>query len=131
MNMDTMREVLTIVLFFVIRLGIPALVVGVVGWGLRRLDERWEEDAQRRRREALSVEVNEVVVPAVADSKPCWEVKACPDERKSRCPAFLAPALPCWIARRNAEGCLPDGCPLCVLFRAGSGYGAVTAAGDD
>jgi hypothetical protein len=77
------------------------------------------------------MQVHEVAAPALAESKPCWEVKQCGDERKLRCPAFLAPALPCWIARRNAEGCLPDGCPLCVLFRAGSGIATVMSAGDD
>ena len=83
------------------RLAIPILVTAAAVYFLRRLDARWQ-------REARSAPV-EVRKPA------CWEVQACPAERSHDCPGRLSP-LPCWQARRSANGYLREQCLTCIVF---------------
>ncbi len=44
--MDELPEVLVVVGMFILRLGVPLMIVVAVGYLLRRLDSRWEAEAQ-------------------------------------------------------------------------------------
>jgi 5-enolpyruvylshikimate-3-phosphate synthase len=50
--MNIFTETLALTLLFLLRLGVPIAVTGAIVWGLRRLDARWqvEADAQRASR---------------------------------------------------------------------------------
>ncbi|MBX3001031.1 MAG: hypothetical protein KF893_21090 [Caldilineaceae bacterium] len=97
---------------FVLRLGIPLLIVIGVGYWLRRLDAKWEAEAHSAARST----VTKVEVDLRPVEQPCWVLKKCPEPVYTHCPAFLNSAQPCWLARSRAEGMLPNKCFQCVLF---------------
>ena len=134
--MSPVTEILYIVGLFVLRLGIPLAITLVIAYFLRRLDSRWEKEA-RSEQEAGSVTREEekektVSVPLVhipspasipatfdSDGKPCWEInKACTPIKMEQCPAYHDPSVPCWQARRQAEGRIPVECYHCEIFLA-------------
>jgi MerR family transcriptional regulator/heat shock protein HspR len=52
-------------------------------------------------------------IKKLLDYAPCWEIKDCPDERRSACTAFTNKGKPCWDTTR----CGKDGnCSACVVF---------------
>jgi hypothetical protein len=122
--MYTTTEVMVIVGLFVGRLLVPVGLIAVLAWGLRRLDARWQAEAEAEQRLALSVEVPPRAITPLASERPCWEQRRCSEEKRERCPAYHHPALPCWLVRREAEGRLPEGCYGCGLFRATGGAAA-------
>jgi hypothetical protein len=52
-----------------------------------------------------------------AASKPCWEVKGCSEESKAACTAPQHPDKPCWQARLDADGAIPEECVTCDIFQ--------------
>lgn len=134
-------DLLTIVGFFLLRIGIPLLITFGVGYFLRRLDARWEMEArqegmqpqpqsQPRPRPAQPRPVIPSILPqplaAAAGAgagvdqfhQPCWDLRDCDPELMQTCPAALHPEIPCWLARREMEGKIPEACYHCVLFTA-------------
>lgn len=52
-----------------------------------------------------------------AVGKPCWDAKGCGDTAKAQCAAPQHPDQPCWQARFDAEGQIPDECVGCEIFQ--------------
>ena len=50
-------------------------------------------------------------------AQPCWDSKGCSEEKKATCAAPAHPDVPCWQARLDAEGKIPDGCVECDVFQ--------------
>jgi len=142
-----------------VRVGIPALVIGALAYGLKQLDKRWEAEARAEQAKHVDEEVQPtmpiapvrrpskqptpqplpfVPPPAVnkeqrpgvyaqagvaapaglsAASKHCWDEKGCSDSKKASCAAPNHPDQPCWQARFNAEGHVPDECVGCDIFQ--------------
>jgi hypothetical protein len=118
-------EVTIIAAMFVLRLGVPVAVICLVSYLLRRLDARWQAEAAARRQqlaltcaEANLARGNAAIAPAVVSliQEPCWEYRACPEAVRARCPAYLSPRLPCWIARGQSAGEVPGQCCNCPIF---------------
>jgi hypothetical protein len=107
-NMDGLLEVLVIIGMFILRLGVPLLVTVALGYLLRRLDTRWEAEAQAEAKTRRKMEV--------AQQQPCWVEKGCSPEHYTRCPGYRFSHLPCWLARLRAQNQLPAGCPDCTRF---------------
>lgn len=150
--MDALTDILVILGMFFLRLGVPLLLVFGVGYLLRRLDARWEAEAreqagtdvrqvqQRRRpgrqpseRPAPAVPQRLPAAPAYASvidifGQPCWAINDCDAATKEKCPAFHQPGSPCWLARFQEEGHLPDGCQECAIYAATSGAAIGAAA---
>jgi len=112
---------------FILRLGVPLVITLAIGAWLRRLDAKWRAEALAQQqvrplvgkadRAQRPVEVEpKTEEPVKARDKPCWILKNCPETIRSRCPAFQHPEIPCWLARRQAEGRLPATCYGCELF---------------
>jgi hypothetical protein len=97
-----MDTVLTIVLGLLLRIGIPVGVTALVFFLLRRLDDRWQKEAQ--------------VIPVITNQRPCWEMKDCSDEKRKNCPASTQPNIPCWQVFRTKNG-LREECLGCEVFR--------------
>jgi hypothetical protein len=112
--MSFFAETGALVLMFVVRLAIPLLVTMLIVYALRRLDARWQAEAQQRGEGATAAAPHEALAVSTA---PCWQVRRCPPQRRDRCPAYLRPNLNCWAARNQAEGRLPDRCLTCILFK--------------
>lgn len=108
-----MDELLVIVGMFVLRLGVPLAITLAVGYGLHRLDARWEAEARAdRNRAELPVDVKALK----KSERPCWEVKGCNEAQKAECPACRLLDIPCWVARLRTTGLLPFECQGCELF---------------
>jgi hypothetical protein len=52
-----------------------------------------------------------------ASAQHCWDVKGCNDATKAQCAAFKQPDKPCWQARFDAEGHIPEDCVGCDIFQ--------------
>jgi hypothetical protein len=103
---------------FVLRLGVPLAVTAAVVWWLRRLDARWQAEAEAKSRRALELKAaaSGAAPPAAHPARPCWEERNCAESVREHCPAYLQPAVPCWLARRAADGHLPAACVGCDRF---------------
>jgi hypothetical protein len=144
-----------------LRIGVPLLIVLAIGYGLKRLDRRWEAEARAREAKMASeqpgirpqVPAPQPTVPArrpgkqpvtpqplpfvppaalnkesqrpvmyaqagmSAAGKHCWDEKGCSDNKKQTCAAATHPEQPCWQARFNAEGHIPEECVHCDIFQ--------------
>ncbi|MBX7236441.1 MAG: hypothetical protein K1X65_18800 [Caldilineales bacterium] len=69
--------------------------------------------------------------PTVMDvfGQPCWAINDCDPAARAECPAYHQPENPCWLARFQADGHLPDRCQQCPIFAATSGAGLFAAEG--
>ncbi len=118
--MTPVSEIVALTGLFLLRLGVPLAITVFVTWGLRRLDGRWQADAEAR--QAVDV-VRTGQVQAAAFKAPqaaqtaCWKLRDCPEARRSGCAGCQEPGLPCWMARLRADGRLPNTCYGCALFR--------------
>jgi hypothetical protein len=96
-----MNTALTFVLGLLLRIGIPVGVTTLVFFLLRRLDNRWQKEAQ--------------VLPVVSIQRPCWKIKGCSEEKRKNCPATAQPDIPCWQVFRTKKG-LREECLGCEVF---------------
>jgi hypothetical protein len=140
--MMPIRDILIVAGMFVLRIGIPLVIIAGLAYLLKRLDRRWEEEARRERSVISSVpqpapakpgrkpgtDVPGLQLPfdpglrspqpafASAPDRYCWDVKGCSKTQRTRCPAFAHPDLPCWQARFQDEGHMPEHCSACQMF---------------
>ncbi|MEZ4770980.1 MAG: hypothetical protein R2844_21500 [Caldilineales bacterium] len=128
--MESLTNIWSIALLFVLRLGVPVLLTVGLGLLLKRLDARWQAEA-REQRNAMEAATpakpsdrpkpvgQRTTQPLVALSgigaQPCWAVKGCTDSMRAACAASHQPNVPCWQARTIAEGRLPSECKACDL----------------
>jgi hypothetical protein len=103
--MDPIAEIATVVAGLLLRLGLPLVVTAGAIWLLRRLDARWQAEAEQ----------TSTQVPVVPVER-CWEVKQCPPEKVVHCPAYLDQGAPCWQQLRDGSGHLQERCLACELF---------------
>ncbi len=47
---------------------------------------------------------------------PCWAIKNCPPEERTRCGAFQQHELPCWLASGKSWECRSAECRECVVY---------------
>lgn len=83
------------------RLAIPIAITVLLVYFLRRLDARWQSEAEQ--------------VPPGDLNPPCWKIKACPAAERRACPA-LQSELTCWQVFRRPNGYLREQCLTCVVF---------------
>ena len=114
--MDWLFGVPVIVGMFVLRLGVPLLITLGVGYLWRRLDAKWQAEAQQK-------ELSQALEKAAAEpglvekaAQPCWSAKDCEESVRANCAASKFPNIPCWLARRRSEGGLPAECYNCDQF---------------
>ncbi len=151
-KMDALTDIFAILGMFFLRLGVPLLLVFGVGYLLRRLDAQWEAEAREQtgtnvrqgqeqqrpgrrpsERPAPAVPQRLPAAPAYASvidifGQPCWAINDCDAAARENCPAYHQPGSPCWLARFQEEGHLPDGCQQCAIYAATSGAAIGAAA---
>jgi hypothetical protein len=118
--MDSVFEVVAVAGLLLVRLGIPLAVTVFITWSLRRLDARWQAEAEARQAtaEVTAGRVAPVAFKAPqAVATPCWQLRHCSEATRATCTAAKETALPCWMARLRADGRLPVPCYSCALFR--------------
>ncbi len=99
--MSDLYGMLAVLAGIALRIAIPVLITALIVQFLRSLDVRWQLEGASK--------------PAGVEKPACWEIKACPPDCREDCPGYLSP-LPCWQARRMANGYLREECLVCKVF---------------
>ena len=102
--MDTITPVLAVAAGIALRLAIPIAITAVAIYFLRRLDTRWQAEAEEK-----------LLLPAV-EKPQCWEVHNCPPENRQSCPGYQS-EQPCWQTFREESGYLQERCLGCDVFQ--------------
>ncbi len=96
-------SILVVLTGLFVRLAIPLLVTAFVVLMLRKLDARWQTEAEQERKALL-----------VKDETPCWKEQGLPMEeiqlRASKS------EQPCWQIHRLSNGYLREACLDCDVF---------------
>ena len=98
--MESITSLLAILTGLLVRLAIPIIVTAVLIYFLRKLDLRWQAEAQ---------------LPVAVEKPKCWEIKGCTPEQMKNCIAGKS-SLPCWQVYRLPNGYLRDECISCEVF---------------
>lgn len=99
--MDT-SSFFALLLGLFVRLVLPLLITALVVWGLRRLDIRWQMEAERERNLLIH------------DEEPCWKEQGLSvDEIKLK---VAESGKPCWQIHRLSNGYLREACLDCDVF---------------
>jgi hypothetical protein len=99
--METITSVFIVFGGMILRLAIPILGTILLIFFLRKLDNRWQAEAELQ---SLSVEKPE-----------CWKIKGCDPQQVRQCEGASSP-LPCWQAYRLPNGYLNEECLSCTVF---------------
>ncbi len=99
--METITSILIILGGMVLRLAIPILGTLLLIFLLRKLDNRWQAEAE---------------IQSVSMEKPeCWKIKGCEPEQVSQSEGASS-LLPCWQVYRQPNGYLNEECLSCTVF---------------
>jgi hypothetical protein len=90
-----------VVIGLLLRLAIPIAATLLVIYILRKLDKRWQAEAELQ--------------PPGVEKTECWKIKGCSPEQVKNCTAASAP-LPCWQVKRQPNGYLNEDCLSCPVF---------------
>jgi len=100
--MESLNTFLVLLTGLVIRLALPiAVTVGFIAV-LRRLDARWQFEAEQSARQPI-------------EKLKCWQIKNCSPAEREACQVRNA-AEPCWQERRLSNGYLAEECLDCDVF---------------
>lgn len=86
-------------ILFVVRLGIPIIVLLVLG-------ALYEQYARRH---------SAAPAPHAEAVTPCWELMGC--EPSAKCIAKERPGVPCWLLMQLRDGHLPERCIDCQVYK--------------
>jgi len=102
-------DVAALLLGLLLRYGVPIGITALVVLMLKKLDARWQEQAELRiaPRTSLGAEVRQVR---------CWETTECSRDQRENCPAYTEPDVPCWQVFRKRDSCLRQECFRCEVF---------------
>jgi hypothetical protein len=138
-------DLMAVIGMFLLRVGVPVAITAGVVYLLKRLDRRWEMEARAARKAGKVVE-QPAGLPATPSKRapspelPFVPPPATPDRRiqpgvaaaqvaqpglsakgsrpaKAQCDAPQNPGKPCWQARFDAEGKIPEECVGCDIFQ--------------
>jgi len=99
--METITSLLALIAGLLIRLAIPIALTALLIFFLRKLDARWQTEAQPLE---------------LALQKPeCWKINNCSSAQRTNCVGAKS-ALPCWQAYRLPNGYLREECLTCKVF---------------
>ena len=99
--METMMAFLVLCAGLLVRLILPIAVTLVMVYFLRKLDARWQAEAE--------------LGPVSVQKPECWKIKGCSPEQQKSCPARNS-HLPCWQVFRLPNGYLREECLSCEVF---------------
>jgi hypothetical protein len=99
--METLTSILYIVAGLLLRLAVPILGTILLVFFLRKLDERWQAEAE--------------LYPQAAEKPECWKIKGCTPQQTGNCKAYQS-KLPCWQVYRLPNGYLKEECLSCRVF---------------
>ena len=100
-----LQDLLVTFYMFAVRIGVPLLIVLLLGAWLKKVLEEPEDQ------------------PATAGDRAktgehCWEIKHCDENVRLQCAAFRRPDLPCWLAMQQDGSPVTEQCYTCPLWTA-------------
>ena len=104
----TLNGLAAILLGVMVRFVLPLAATLLVIWFFRKLDARWQIEAQQQLRAQLAL--------AAANHTPCWEQRQCSAEKRALCTAYQNSHMPCWQVLRPTDGRLREACLECHVF---------------
>jgi hypothetical protein len=104
-------EVLSVVIGFLIRLGLPIALTVVAAVLLQRLDKRWRQNLSPADNMKL------YLAGRPAPRTPCWDIQNCPEASRAECQAAQQSELPCWLYFWDHNQRLREGCLDCQVFK--------------
>ncbi|SRR6266498_3401678 len=99
--METLISFFYILAGFILRLAVPIAGTVLLIFLLRKLDARWQAEAELQ--------------PTLANKPQCWKINGCPPDQIENCDAAASP-LPCWQVYRLPNGYLHEECITCKVF---------------
>jgi hypothetical protein len=102
----------------VVRFGLPVVAMLMVIWSFRRLDLQWQKTSRPLPVGGCEAGAEGGQAVAALSLGPCWVFKACPDEKRAKCPVFQTQAERCWLAHLQRDGRVTKHCRTCGLFAA-------------
>lgn len=96
------NTIFVLILGLFVRLGVPLLLTLLVVIGLRRLDIRWQKEAELERN------------LLIRDETPCWKEQGLAMEEIKSLAAESN--KPCWQLHRLSNGYLREACLDCEVF---------------
>lgn len=99
--MNDINSLLAVVIGLVVRFAIPIFITALAVAFLRKLDARWQAEAEN--------------IPLNVETPKCWEIKNCTPEERAKCEAASS-NTPCWQVRRLPNGYLREECLDCEVF---------------
>ena len=99
--MDTMAAFTVLCFGLLLRLALPIAITLVLVYFLRKLDARWQMEANHELQSTPKLE--------------CWKIRGCSPEERKDCIAVPSP-LPCWQVFRLPNGYLSEACISCKVF---------------
>jgi len=99
--METITAFLAISVGVLLRLAIPIAGTTILIHFLRKLDIRWQTEAQLQ--------------PLPIQNPECWKIKGCSAQEQKFCLAKTS-SLPCWQIYRLPNGYLREECLSCKVF---------------
>lgn len=119
-------ELLSLLGLFVLRIGVPVALIGLLTWWLARLDRKWQAEPIVRPPLPAAMTGSSTSEPSSTDDAsnrpiiqvPCWVFRACSPERRAKCAVYQAQdcSRPCWRIHLARDGRLPAGCRTCAIF---------------
>jgi hypothetical protein len=100
--METLSSILAVLFGVVLRLLVPIAVTALIVYELRKLDARWQEEAEKEHK------------TLVIDEMPCLKMQGISIEQM-KLRASLS-AQPCWQVKRSHSGHLSEACLSCEVF---------------
>ncbi|MCO6450897.1 MAG: hypothetical protein J5I90_08950 [Caldilineales bacterium] len=138
-------DFLVIIGMFLIRIGIPIMITIAVAVVLRRLDAKWEVELRQQAAADPQPQPEKPVRPSVGIQypqplpatltaidifgKPCWDIHDCQPAQKATCPAVAQPESPCWLAKFQSMGKMPDQCYNCGIYLATQPFLSLPSSG--
>jgi hypothetical protein len=115
---------------FALRCVVPLIVTVGLCYLMNQLVKRWELQEEEAGALTGSAPAAGGAIPLAGAvpvepllSLPCWITQNCEETKRATCAAVRLPGVPCWQARRETEGALPDPCPPCPRYVAAQASG--------
>lgn len=99
--MDTLASYFYLLLGLLLRLAVPIAATVLVVYFLRKLDKRWQAEAELQ--------------PVKIKKPECWKVNGCSPEQIKNCTAAKS-QIPCWQVKRQPNGYMNEDCLSCPVF---------------
>ncbi len=110
-------DALIVLGMFLLRIGLPIILLFALGYWLQKKMHPQEADKPSQRTAGARLLPFRQSQTTSSSSTHCWDVKHCDLTVRAQCPAYASPDLPCWLALQAAGVKLRDECHTCEWYK--------------